>query len=79
MKIRFCEHSKGKGKLFRRLQDEFPDLNIKIKDCIKQCSVCRDTPVATVDKRRVTARDPEELYRKIVEEIRKDGDGTSGR
>ena len=45
MKIRFCEHNKGKGKVFRRLTEEFPDLNIKIKDCIKQCSACREHPM----------------------------------
>jgi len=69
VKIRFCEHNKGKGKVFRRLREEFPDLNIKIKGCVKQCSACRETPMATVDKRRVTARDGDELYRKILEAI----------
>ena len=44
MKIRFCEHNKGKGKVYRRLAEEFPDLNIKVKDCIKQCSACREMP-----------------------------------
>lgn len=69
MKIRFCEHTPGKGKVVRRLKEEYPDLNIKIKGCIKQCGACRDAPMATVDKRRVTARDGDELYRKIVEAI----------
>jgi uncharacterized protein YuzB (UPF0349 family) len=71
MKIRFCEHNKGKGKVFRRLTEEFPDLNIKIKECIKQCSACRDNPTATVDKQKVTAKDGDQLYGKIVELIRK--------
>jgi uncharacterized protein YuzB (UPF0349 family) len=65
MKIRFCEHNKGKGKVFRRLTEEFPDLNIKIKDCIKQCSACRDYPTATVDKQKVTAKDGDQLYEKL--------------
>ena len=72
MKIRFCEHNKGKGKVYRRLTEEFPDLNIKIKDCIKQCSACRDNPMATVDKKKVTAKDGDQLYEKIVELIQKD-------
>lgn len=71
-KIRFCENNKGKGKVVRRLQEEFPDLNIKVKDCVKQCSVCRDQPVAVVDKVKVTGKDGDELYQKIVELIRKD-------
>jgi uncharacterized protein YuzB (UPF0349 family) len=72
MKIRFCEHNKGKGKIYRRLTEEFPDLNIKIKDCIKQCSVCRDNPTATVDKQKVTAKDGDQLYEKIRELIQKE-------
>lgn len=72
MKIRFCKNNKGKGKVVRQLQEEFPDLNIKIKDCVKQCGSCRDLPVATVDKKKVTGTDGDELYQKIVEQIRKD-------
>lgn len=72
MKIRFCEHNKGKGKVFRRLEEEFPDLNIKIKDCVKQCGSCREQPTAVVDKQKVTGRDGDELYARIIELIRKD-------
>ncbi|MDD2580580.1 MAG: DUF1450 domain-containing protein, partial [Desulfuromonadaceae bacterium] len=50
MKIRFCEHNKGKGKVVRRLEEEFPELNIKIKNCVKQCGSCREMPMAVVDK-----------------------------
>jgi uncharacterized protein YuzB (UPF0349 family) len=73
MKIRFCEHSKGKGKVYRRLTEEFPDLNIKIKDCVKQCGACRENAMATVDKKKVVAKDGDQLYEKIVELIRADG------
>ncbi|HIJ94786.1 MAG TPA: DUF1450 domain-containing protein [Desulfuromonadales bacterium] len=65
-KIRFCEHNKGKGKVVRRLQEEFPDLNIKVKSCVKQCGSCRDKPLATVDKKKVTGKDGDELYQNIV-------------
>lgn len=72
MKIRFCEHNKGKGKVLRRLEEEFPELNVKVKSCVKQCGVCREQPVAVVDKKKVTGKDGEDLYVKIVELIRKD-------
>lgn len=72
MKIRFCENNKGKGKVIRRLEEEFPDLNIKIKKCVKQCGICREQPVAIVDKVRVTGKDGDELYQKIIEMMRKD-------
>lgn len=72
MKIRFCEHNKGKGKVIRRLEEEFPDLNIKIKSCVKQCGACRDQPVAIVDKVKITGKDGDDLYAKIIELIRND-------
>jgi uncharacterized protein YuzB (UPF0349 family) len=72
LKIRFCEHNKGKGKVVRRLEEEFPNLNVKIKKCIKQCGICRDLPVAVVDKKKVTGADGDELYRKIIELIGQD-------
>lgn len=56
--------------MYRRLKEEFPDLNIKIKECIKQCSSCRNMPMATVDKEKVTARDGDGLYEKIAASIR---------
>ena len=72
MKIRFCEHNKGKGKVFRRLEEEFPDLNIKIKNCVKQCGSCREQPIAVVDKKKVNGKDGDDLYAKIIALIRKD-------
>lgn len=72
MKIRFCEHNNGKGKVVRRLEEEFPGLNVKVKSCVKQCGNCRDQPIAVVDKKKVTGKDGDNLYAKIVELIRKD-------
>jgi len=71
MKVRFCKHNKGKGKVFRRLEEEYPDLNVKIKDCVKQCGACSDKPMAIVDKKKVTGKDGDDLYSKIVELISK--------
>lgn len=71
MKIRFCKHNKGKGKVLRRLEENFPELNVKIKDCVKQCSACREMPLALVDKMKVTGKDGDELYDKILELISK--------
>ena len=72
IKIRFCENNKGKGKVIRRLEEEFPDLNIKTKSCVKQCGTCREQPVAVVDKQKVTGKDGDDLYARIIELIRKD-------
>jgi len=71
MKIRFCEHNKGKGKAYRRLKEEYPDLNIKIKKCIKECGTCSGKPMATVNKDKISASTGDDLYRKIADTIKK--------
>ena len=58
--------------MVRRLEEDFPDLNIKIKSCVKQCGICREQPVAVVDKIKVTGKDGDDLYARIIELIRKD-------
>jgi uncharacterized protein YuzB (UPF0349 family) len=65
MKIRFCEHNKGVGKAIKILKAEFPDANIKRKDCIEKCSFCKKSPFALFDGKPVNAIDSEELVAKI--------------
>lgn len=71
MKIRFCDRNKGKGKIVQKLQEEFPDLDIKVKGCIDECSTCDKKPMARVGKIRISASNGEKLYQKIVEAISK--------
>lgn len=71
MKIRFCEHNKGKGKVIRQLEENFSDLDIKVKKCVKQCGSCGEQPVAVVDKVKVTGKDGDELLARITELIKK--------
>lgn len=71
MKIRFCENNKGSGKVYKRLKENYPDLNIKRKDCLKQCGTCRKSPIALVDGEPVRAEDGDELYRKIASLLEK--------
>ena len=66
MKIRFCEQNKGKGKVLRSLEEEHPELDVKVKRCVKQCGSCRELPMAVVDKKKVTGKDGDDLYGKIV-------------
>lgn len=66
MKIRFCEHNKGSGKVYKRLKDEFPALNIKRKDCIGKCGPCHKAPFALVEDKTISAIDGDDLYRKII-------------
>ena len=57
----------GKGRVYRRLSEEYPGLDLAIESCIRQCSLCREMPVAEVDGKRVVAGDVDKLYRRIVE------------
>lgn len=71
MKIRFCENNKGTGKAFKKLKEDYPDVSIKRKDCLKKCGPCGKAPMALVDGETVKADDGEELYQKIVELLKK--------
>jgi len=72
MKIRFCEHNKGAGKVIKKLKEKYSDLNIKRKDCLKKCGPCKKDLFALVDGETVKADDGEELYKKIVGLLKKD-------
>lgn len=69
MKVRFCEHNKGKTRVYQRLRENFPRLDVKITDCIKKCGPCHKNPFAVVNGKTVCAIEGEELYRKIVKEL----------
>lgn len=75
VKVRFCENNKGKSRVYRRLQEEFPDLDAKIKKCLGQCGSCAEQPIATVGGKKVRGKDLEDLYQSIVAALR-EGVGT---
>jgi uncharacterized protein YuzB (UPF0349 family) len=66
MKIRFCENNEGSAKVCKQLKKEFPEFNIKRKDCIKSCSICKKSPFALVQDKVIKADDSDELYGKII-------------
>lgn len=66
MKIRFCEQNEGSAKVRKQLKSEFPELNIKKKECLKSCGPCKKMLVALVQGEVIRAADSEELYRKII-------------
>lgn len=49
-----------------RLQGQFPDLDIKLKKCAKQCKICKQQPFVLVDKKLFKNNDPELLYNDLV-------------
>jgi uncharacterized protein YuzB (UPF0349 family) len=67
LKIRFCRHNAGALSASRQLTMEFPGLDIKCKDCLKQCKSCRSILFATVNKQKFTANS-EQL---LLDELRR--------
>lgn len=55
MKIRFCANNSGAEAFCNELRGQYPQLNIKLKDCRKQCKACRKGPLALVDKQPLSA------------------------
>ncbi len=69
MKIRFCAKNKSSKEVRRRILEEFPDLDVKKKECLKKCGLCKREPFAIVDGLLVSAADGEGLYRKVADEL----------
>lgn len=66
MKIRFCEHNKGTGKVYRALKAKYPGLNIKRKDCLKKCAQCKKSVFVLLNGKMVGADGGNGLYDKVV-------------
>ena len=65
MKVRFCKNNKGKSAVVKRLQDSYPDLSVKIKECVKKCGLCKKGSFALVDGLVVRGKDGDDLFRNI--------------
>ncbi|MGA7826844.1 MAG: DUF1450 domain-containing protein [Geobacteraceae bacterium] len=71
MKVRLCDKNKGKAKVAKRLEEEIPDLDVKVKKCIDLCSDCGKDKIARVDGKKVVAGDADELVKKITKTVKK--------
>lgn len=69
MKVRLCDRNKGKSKVAKRLKEELPDLDVKVKKCIDICGDCSKANIARVDGKKVVAKDDEALVEKIIRNI----------
>jgi uncharacterized protein YuzB (UPF0349 family) len=71
MKVRLCDKNKGVTKVAKRLEEEIPELDVKIKKCIDICNDCNKGKIARVDGKKVVADDADELVKKIVKSTKK--------
>jgi uncharacterized protein YuzB (UPF0349 family) len=74
MKVRLCDKNKGKTKVAKRLEEELPDLDVKIKKCIDLCGDCSKARIARVDGKKVVADELDELVNKIAKSSKKKSD-----
>lgn len=70
MKVRLCEKNKGKAKVAKRLEEEVPELDLKIKKCIDLCDDCSKTRIARVDGKKVVADEVDDLVKKITKSVK---------
>lgn len=69
MKVRLCDRNKGKSKVAKRLKEELPDLDVKVKKCIDICGDCSKAGIARVDGKKVVAKDDDALVEKIIRKM----------
>ena len=71
MKVRLCDKNKGKSKVAKRLEEEIPELDVKIKKCIDLCGDCSKAKVARVDGKKIVADEVDDLVKKITKSSKK--------
>jgi uncharacterized protein YuzB (UPF0349 family) len=71
MKVRLCDKNKGKSKVAKRLEEEIPELDVKIKKCIDLCGDCSKAKIARVDGKKVVADEVDDLVKKITKSSKK--------
>ena len=71
MKVRLCDKNKGKSKVAKRLEEEIPELDVKIKKCIDLCGDCSKAKIALVDGKKVVADEIDDLVNKIAKSSKK--------
>lgn len=66
MKISFCNYNEAVEKLYDRLKENYPELELTRNKCIGACDKCGCEPMVRVDGTLVTDKDCEVLYNKII-------------
>lgn len=68
--IFFCSNnvSKGLDPLITKLEQEYPDVEIYIEDCLGHCYQCRDEFYCVIGADPIGAKTPQQLY-KAIEQV----------
>jgi uncharacterized protein YuzB (UPF0349 family) len=65
--IKFCENNftHGTEDTAKKLQDNYPDINVAVESCLGYCGDCADGPFALVNDELIQADSADELYKEI--------------
>jgi uncharacterized protein YuzB (UPF0349 family) len=70
VKVRLCEKNKGKNKVLKDLQQNSPDIDVKIKKCIDMCSDCSKYMIAKVNDKEIVGKNREDLVAKVEKRLK---------
>ncbi|QQE76890.1 DUF1450 domain-containing protein [Alicyclobacillus sp. SO9] len=67
MSMKWCKknlehHSQS---VYDLLKEEYPDVEMKVEDCVDVCGLCTDVPFVLRNNAIIAARDPRGLYIKL--------------
>ncbi|MCY0894266.1 MAG: DUF1450 domain-containing protein [Acidibacillus sp.] len=51
--------------VYDALRENYPEVDIEVKDCVDTCGMCTDVPFALRNGALIGGRDPMGLYRKL--------------
>ncbi|MBK5241998.1 DUF1450 domain-containing protein [Clostridium sp.] len=69
MKVKFCEHNKGKDAVITMITETHPNIKISTKKCLGKCHRCKSHPIAQVNKKILVGTDEENLYDMIISKL----------
>lgn len=53
----------------RLLEDEYPEVSVLVSECLSMCSLCRFSPFALVNGKRIRGRDSTDCLNRIRQAI----------
>ena len=65
--IKFCENNftQGTEETAKKLEENYPDIEVAIESCLGYCGDCADGPFALVNDELIQAESADELYMEI--------------
>lgn len=69
MSIKLCKNYSKINKLVKKLEENFPDEEIKVKSCINMCKHCKSNPTADIDGKKVKKKSIKKFIKLLKSKI----------